>query len=214
MQVVLGVEAGKIRDAMARLARRCLGLLLMLLLGLLLGLGWQSPASATILYTADTSGAVLIQSRWTLRDTERHSWQVITFKRVEPDGREAGLVLRLVGFPGVVELAHPQPIAFVDLKGRSQPAADDSEQISANPPAHVGQYDLQSVLLQLPLERLQLALPLRSGATEIRISPAMLEEWQKVASVRYGELQNSCDKFPVEARQNPAFPAWVGCSAQ
>jgi hypothetical protein len=194
----------------AQFARHCLGLLLVLLLGL----GGQSPASATLLYTADSSGAVLVQSRWTLRDTERHSWQVIAFKRVEPDGREAGLVLRLVGFPGVVEIVHPQPIGFVDLKGQSQFAVDASDQISAHPPAHVGQYDLQSVLLQLPFERLQLELPLQSGTTGIRVSPAMLEEWQTVASVLYRDLQNSCDKFPVEARQNPAFPAWVGCSAQ
>lgn len=185
---------------------RCLGLLA------LLGLSWvgfPSPASAALLYTADTSGSVLVQSRWTLRDAERHSWQVIAFKQVQPDGRAEGLVLRLVGFPGVVAIAHPQSIAFVDLKGRAQVAVDRSD--LAAMPSHVGQYDLQSVLLQLPLERLQLEIPLLSATVGLRISPAMLEEWQYVASVGYRDLQTACDRFPIEARQNPAFPAWVNC---
>jgi hypothetical protein len=184
---------------------------------LLLGIGWlgTNSANAAVLYTADTSGAVLVQSRWSLRDTDRHSWQVIVFKQVQPDGREADLLLRLVGFPDVVALAHPQPIAFVDLKGQSQIADDRSDQISADVPPHVGQYDLQSVLLQLPFERLQLEMPLlHSAGASIRISPAMLEEWQKIAALHYRDLQQACDKFPREARQNPAFPAWVGCSRE
>jgi hypothetical protein len=187
------------------------------LTALVLWLGWQgvNPADAATLYTADTAGAVLVQSRWTLRDSDRHSWQVIVFKQVQPDGREAGLVLRLVGFPSAVEIVHPQPIALIDLKGRAQFAADYSDQISANPPSHVGQYDLQSVLVQLPFERLQLEVPLlNSGAAKIRISPAMLEEWQHIAALHHSDLQHACDKFPVEARQNPAFPSWVGCSTE
>lgn len=187
------------------------------LIALLLGIGWlgANAVDAAVLYTADSSGAVLVQSRWSLRDTDRHSWQVIVFKQVQPDGREADLVLRLVGFPGVVELAHPQPIAFVDLRGQSQVATDRSEQISAHVPPHVGQYDLQSVLLQLPFERLQLEMPLlNSAGASIRISPAMLEEWQKIAALHYRDLQHACDKFPREARLNPAFPVWVGCLSE
>ena len=81
--------------------RRVFALFAVSLLAALGGLALLSPpAIATVLYTADTSGSVIVQSRRTLRDQYHYSWQAIAFKPISPDGSGA-LSLRLVGFPGV-----------------------------------------------------------------------------------------------------------------
>ena len=169
------------------------------------------PASATILYTADTSGSVIVQSRRTLRDQNHSSWQAIAFKPVRADGMGA-LSLRLVGFPGVAEIAHPQAITLTNPQGQSLSVADISDQISANlpPQPHVGQYDLQASLPQSIDYRLQLALPTRP-VTLLQLSPALLQEWQTIATIQPRDLIHACTKFPIEAQHHPDFPAWVGC---
>ena len=173
------------------------------------------PAQAAILYNADTSGSVVVQSRRTLRDQGRYSWQVIAFKSVESDQRESQIALRLVGFPGAVEIDPQQPIQLSSSTGKSLAIASIANQIPIKiPQAHVGQYDLQSALAALPLDsRLDLHIPtLNHPEIILPISPALIEEWQTVVNTHYSDLIRACAKFPVEARQNPAFPAWVGCS--
>ena len=174
------------------------------------------PAIAAVLYTADTSGSVIVQSRRTLRDQDHHSWQAIAFKPISPDG-SGGLSLRLVGFPGVVEIAHPQAIVLTNPQGQRIYVADISDQISAQnsvtlpPQPHVGQYDLQASLPQLSIDyRLQLELPTRPPAL-LQLPPALLQEWQTIANTQPSDLIHACTKFPIEAQHNPDFPAWVGC---
>nr|RNJ67444.1 MAG: DUF3122 domain-containing protein [Leptolyngbya sp. IPPAS B-1204] len=184
---------------------------------LFLGLAYSPAAAATVLYTADTSSAVIVQSRRTLRDQDHHSWQVIGFKPIQADGREGGMALRLVGFPGAVEIDHAQPITFTDPKGHTLPVHNISNQIGKDVPLqpHVAQYDLQAVLSELPIDyRLRLEVPtLTPPPVVLQIPPALIQEWQTVVNTHSRDLIDACDKFPAEARQNPAFPAWVGCSS-
>ncbi|MFM7424888.1 MAG: DUF3122 domain-containing protein [Elainella sp.] len=187
--------------------------------GLLLVLGWvwlswATPAEAALLYTADTSGSVIVQSRRSLRDQNRYSWQVIAFKPIGADTREGPLALRLVGFPGAVELRRePARLTAPDQPELEARLADLSSQIPLNSPQpHVGQYDLGTALTQLPANlRLQLQVATRSRPVQLAVSPALLEEWQTVANTHYANVTQACDRFPVEARQNSAFPDWVGC---
>jgi Protein of unknown function (DUF3122) len=176
------------------------------------------PAIATVLYTADPSGSVIVQSRRTLRDQNHYSWQAIAFKPILADGRVGGLALRLVGFPGMVEIVHPQAIVLTRPQGQRILIADISEQISANlpPQPHVGQYDLQAALPQSIDYRLQLELPTRpltQPPTRLQLSPALLQEWQAIANIQPGDVIRACDKFPIEAQHHPDFPGWVGCPA-
>jgi Protein of unknown function (DUF3122) len=181
------------------------------------------PAIATVLYTADPSGSVIVQSRRTLRDQYHYSWQAIAFKPILSDGRVGDLSLRLVGFPGVVEIAHPQAIVLTNPQGQSIFITDISDQISAQsstkvpPQPHVGQYDLQASLSQLSIDyRLQLELPTRpltQPPTRLQLSPALLQEWQAIANTQPHDLIHACHKFPIEAQHNPDFPSWVGCPA-
>lgn len=174
----------------------------------------NSLAIASILRTADTSGAIVVQSRRTLRDSDRQSWQVIAFKRVQPDGLDDSVNLRLVGFSNQIEIAHPQPILLMDIQGRGWTAADVSDQIAvAFPQPTVGQYQLQPVLSELSTDQpLRLEVLTQAGEVIVlRIPPALIQEWQSVASVNASQLVKACDLFPLEARQNPAFPNWTGC---
>jgi hypothetical protein len=200
-----------------RLLKRCLLLLILLSSLLTLSVVYSSAAAATILYTADTSGSVIVQSRRTLRDQERHSWQVIGFKQIQPDGREGEIFLRLVGFPGAVAIDHAQPITLTDPKSHTLSISDISDQIGKDVPLqpHVGQYNLQAALPNLPTDyRLQLQIPtMAPPPLLLQIPPALIQEWQTVVNTRADDVVHACDKFPVEAQQNPAFPAWVDCPA-
>lgn len=175
---------------------------------------FSAPALASILRTADT-GAIVVQSRRTLRDQHRQSWQVIAFKRVQPDAPEEAIYLRLVAFPGSVAIDHPQPILLSNVQGQVWSAADRSDQIalSAQPSVgqSVGQYELQAVLSTLPDQTLRLEVPTLQEAIVLRIPPALIQEWQTVAQSEASQLVKNCDRFPLEARQNPDFPEWTGC---
>jgi Protein of unknown function (DUF3122) len=203
--------------------RRFFAIFAVSLLAVLGGLALLSPpAIATVLYSADTSGSVIVQSRRTLRDQHHSSWQAIAFKPIFSDGRVGALSLRLVGFPGVAEIAHPQAIVLTNPQGQSISVADISDQISAQisanlppqppVPQPVGQYDLQASLPQISIDyRLQLELPTRPP-TLLQLPPALLQEWQTIANTQPSDLIHACTKFPIEAQHNPNFPAWVGCS--
>ncbi|MGJ5633187.1 DUF3122 domain-containing protein [Nostoc sp. CALU 1950] len=66
------------------------------------------PAFAAVAQIEESPGQMLYQSRQNLRDQTGKSWQAIAFKRIHPDG-SAIISLRLVGFPGAMELDHTQP---------------------------------------------------------------------------------------------------------
>ena len=177
-----------------------------------------TPALASILRTAD-SGAIVVQSRRTVRDQHRQSWQVIAFKRVQPDAADEAIYLRLVAFPGSVAIDHPQPILLSNVQGQVWTAADRSDQISvsAQPSIRqsVGQYELQAVLPALSDQTLRLEIPIvDQDAIVLRIPPALIQEWQTVAQTVAEQLVKDCDRFPLEARQNPAFPEWTGCRVE
>jgi hypothetical protein len=159
-----------------------------LLLGLLFWLGGGGlvlPASAVILQQTEAPGQILYQSRQTLKDRTAQGWQAIAFKRIRPEG-ESVLTLRLVGFPGVTDVQHPQPLELVTSLGQRYEAPDITDQVfgSAAPEGNVGQYDLQELLPVLKPEiPLQLFLQATDGTTVvIPVPTGVIQEWQKVAA--------------------------------
>jgi hypothetical protein len=181
-----------------------------------LGGGHLSPSSASILHTADTADAIVVQSRRTLWDAKHHSWQVIAFKRVQPGTAET-IQLRLVAFPNRGKIAHPRPLRLSDIQEHAWLLDDRSEEISAMSTTldSVGQYDLAAVLEQLPTQRLRLEIPIvNHDPIGLRIAPGLIQEWQTVAHTEAGQLIDTCELFPLEARHNPAFPAWTRCQIE
>ncbi len=159
-----------------------------LVLAVLLGLGMLNPSSTTaaIRQLEEAPGQTVYQSRQTLKDQHGNGWQAVAFKRIRPNG-QSSFELRLVGFPGVVEIDRSQPLTLTNSLGKTLTATDVSNTIfteAAKPEPNVGQYDLQPLLPQLQMGiPLKLTLPTLSGeAVSLSISPLLIEEWQTVAS--------------------------------
>lgn len=153
-------------------------------LGLVLWLGGLAiaPAGHAELRLAQEAPDHLLYKSWnTLRDREGRSWQVVLFRRGEPMPAELGL--RLVGFPGAVAIAHPQPLEIESTTGAVLRSPDLFQQDAPAP--SVGQYDLLPLLDQLPSERFQLRVPLTDGtALEIRVPQAVAAEWRAIAQLQ------------------------------
>ncbi|MCC5625334.1 DUF3122 domain-containing protein [Nostoc sp. CHAB 5715] len=88
------------------------------------------------------------------------------------------LRLRLVAFPGVVEIAHPQSLLIETTAGRLLNASDTYA--LAAPVPNVGEYNLTDILPKLPTtDALKLYVPLSSGQQlVVNISNTVVTEWQ------------------------------------
>lgn len=152
------------------------------------------PAFAAVEQIEESPGQMLYQSRQNLRDQTGKSWQASlhrrsfanAFKRIHPDG-SAIISLRLVGFPGAVELDHTQPLTLTTSLGQTLTAKDVSSEISQNTPAlaNVGEYDIQTVLPQLRAEiPLELTLPMVTGSgSNLQIPFTAIQEWQTISAL-------------------------------
>jgi hypothetical protein len=165
------------------------GLLLIsvIVLGLLLVLGVLNPpsAAAAIRQLEEAPGQMVYQSRQGLKDQHGNSWQTVAFKRVRLDGRTS-FELRLVGFPGMVDIDHNQSLTLTNSLGKTLLAEDVSHHIfndGHSSETNVGQYDLQPLLSQLQTEiPLVLLLPiLNHEPVRLAVSPSLVQEWKVVA---------------------------------
>jgi Protein of unknown function (DUF3122) len=148
--------------------------LLAVLICVLLIIGSPFPAFATVTQIEEYPGQMLYQSRQTLRDQTGKSWQAIALKRIHPEG-SAVVSLRLVGFPGAVELDHTQPLTLTTSMGQTLTAKDISSDISQDTP---------TVLPQLQAEiPLHLTLSVVTGsAIELQIPSTAIQEWQTISA--------------------------------
>ena len=160
----------------------------LLLLGafvLLMVIGWGSltppSAVASIRQIEEAPGQMLYQSRHTLQDETGQSWQVVLFKRVKA-GEAKDINLRLVGFPGMAEFAHPQPLKIMTNTGKVLQAEDLFADQS--PGANVGEYNIKDVLSELPTATgVTLSLPMKGDrTTSLRVPSVVILEWQTVAT--------------------------------
>lgn len=156
-------------------------LILTLCVALLIGFSTFSsePAAALVEKEYEAPGQVLYKSRHSLRDRSGNSWQLIFFKRYQDDNLSS-ISLRVVGFPGVVEVAYPQPLQITTSSGEF--SAQDM--FAAESPApNVGQYDLQEILPQLPTtSSIRLLIPNQKTGYPVRIPGSLVLEWQSLAN--------------------------------
>ncbi|MCU0517401.1 MAG: DUF3122 domain-containing protein [Oscillatoria sp. Prado101] len=155
-----------------------------LILWLFLGLGNPYPAVAAVSQMEEAPGQILVRSRHTLQDETGKSWQVVLFKRLKA-GEGESLNLRLVGFPGVAEFSHPQPLEITAAKGEALTAADRFA--AGAPAANVGEWDLLEILPQLPKNSpVRLSLPLgQNQSLKMRVPLPVVLEWQDIATRKY-----------------------------
>jgi hypothetical protein len=123
---------------------------------------------------------VIYRSQVKLDDQSGKVWQVVLFKQVYSD-QPSNINLRLVGFPSVGELIHPQPLKITSTTGKVWNAADVFLEEASAPT--VGQYDLTEILPQLPPESLTLSIPLPStNFINIAVPIHVVKEWQSLIS--------------------------------
>lgn len=156
-------------------------LILTLCFALLIGFSAFSsePAAAAVEKEYEAPGQVLYKSRHSLRDRSGNSWQLIFFKRYKEDELNT-INLRVVGFPGVVEVAHPQPLQITTSRGEFSAQDMFAEE---SPAPNVGQYDLQDILPQLPTNSgIRLLIPNQQNGYPVRIPASLVLEWQSLAN--------------------------------
>lgn len=157
-----------------------LGLLLGgLILCLYLMVDNSKPAMASVHTYPEAPGQVMYRSLQSLRDASDNAWQAILFKRIKL-GQVESLHLRLVGFPGVTELAHPNPLQITGGTGEAWTAVDVFAESSL--PANVGEYDLLEVMTELDKNTpLRLSLPLKGErVVDLLVPPFAVREWRRV----------------------------------
>jgi hypothetical protein len=137
------------------------------------------PAIAAVHTYPESATQVMYRSQQSLRDDQDRAWQAVLFKRLQ-HGQVQTLHLRLVGFPGAVEVAHPQPLQITTGTGRVFAAPDRSDQLPL--PANVGEYDFLAVITQLeqaPPLRLSLSL-INDQTVDLLVPPFVVREWLQV----------------------------------
>ena len=150
------------------------GLVLLLLLGQFALT--QEPATAVLRQHQDEPGVMRYHSQQSLLDASGNAWQVVLFKQITP-GQPIRFNLRLVGFPGIAELTHPQPLEISTASGQVLTAADVFGEESPAP--NVGQYNFTEVLSKLQKGYLTLSVPLKSKETlSLKIPESLVTEWQ------------------------------------
>jgi hypothetical protein len=168
--------------------RRLIVSRILILLVVSSGMMWAAPnAWATFTQHEEKPGQILFKAKQTLPDQEGYSWQVIVFRQVYP-GRQDDVYLRLVGFPGMVAIAHDQPLVLRNKKGDSFLAQPDPGELTKNrisPDFHVGQYRLEELVAQLnPTVDWQAVIPTQNQKGRVlNIPSTLIQEWQITASM-------------------------------
>lgn len=154
------------------------GLVLVLLLGQFSLT--QKPAIAVLRQHHDAPGIVRYHAQASLRDELGYAWQVVLFKQLTL-GQPTRYNLRLVGFPGMAELIHPQPLEIITASGQLLTASDVFAQEAPAP--NVGQYDVTDILAQLQSTNfLTLGIPLKGKILSLNIPQSLVVEWQLLAT--------------------------------
>ncbi len=158
---------------------RNLNLILTLLLSLYLIIGNSQPVAASIHTYPESSTNIMYRSQQSLRDLSDRAWQAVLYKRIN-SGKLETLRLRLVGFPGIIKLDHPQKLQITTGTGKLWNAEDVL--VDSSFPSNVGEYDFLEVMTKLesnaPL-RLNLSLQGETKA-EIVVPIFAVKEWRRL----------------------------------
>lgn len=140
-----------------------------------------SPAAAVLREHHESPGVQAYHAQSSLKEQQGYTWQVVLFPEPVSDNLVTKYHLRLVGFPGIAEFIHPQPLKIITASGQVLNAAD---LITISSPApNVGEFDLTDVLPILPGKgSLKLSTILR-GERDLYLSipESTLIEWQWLA---------------------------------
>ncbi len=135
------------------------------------------PAAAVLRQHHETPGVLRYHAQNSLQDKQGMTWQVVLFPEYQ-----SNLVtkyhLRLVGFPGIAEFIHPQPLEIITANGQVLNAADLLTVFSPAP--NIGEFDLTDILPILPEKgSLTLSAILQGNQDlSLKIPESTIIEWQ------------------------------------
>ena len=135
-----------------------------------------SSATALLRQHHETPGVLRYHAQDSLKDRNGNTWQVLLFPE-NNQNEQTTYYLRLVGFPGVNSFNHPHSLEILTSQGKVFTATDAYAQSAPAP--NVGQYDLTSIISQLPgKQSLKLSVPLQDNQElALKIPPEVLTEW-------------------------------------
>ncbi len=141
-------------------------------------ISFSPTASASIHRYPDGENAVLYRSTQSLRDRSDLSWQLVLFKRLKSNQLDT-IHLRIVGFPGRVNLPHRVPLKITTTTGETWLSEDV---VDLSLPNNVGEYDVLEMITQLQKDiPLNLFVTLQEDqVAELVIPPFVVKEWRKV----------------------------------
>ncbi|MDJ0902288.1 MAG: DUF3122 domain-containing protein [Xenococcus sp. MO_188.B8] len=134
------------------------------------------PAEAVLRQHHESPGVLRYHVHNSLQDKQGMTWQVVLFTEKQSDVTKYHL--RLVGFPGITQFIHPQPLEIITTNGQVLNAVD---LLSISSPApNVGEFDLTDILPILPEKgSLKLSIILQENHDlSLKISESILIEWQ------------------------------------
>lgn len=144
-------------------------------------LGVSTPALALLREHHQSPGVLRYHAQHSLQDKEQRAWQIILFPE-DINSTTTRYSLRLVGFPDLVEVVHPQPLEIITSQGQTFTAPDVFP--TATPAINVGQYELTDLIPLLPPKG-SLTLVLSTIDSEqknkdvsLKIVPSILSEWR------------------------------------
>ena len=136
-------------------------------------------ALASIHTYPESSAQIMYRSQQSLRDISDRAWQAVLYKRIT-SGQLKTLRLRLVGFPGIIKLAHSQKLQVTTGTGKVWNAKNVL--LDSYFPPNVGEYDFMEVMKNLDYDTpLRLHLSLQdSSRAEIVVPIFAVKEWRQL----------------------------------
>jgi hypothetical protein len=141
----------------------------------------SSPAQALLREHHQSPGVLRYHAQHSIKDKQQRAWQIVLFTE-DQNSPVTKYYLRLVGFPGLVEFAHPQSLELITSEGTELIASDVYGK--DNPANNVGQYDLTDIMSQLPINgSIKLVFSLLNPDQTVqdqslKISSNIMTEWQ------------------------------------
>ncbi len=138
------------------------------------------PAAAVLREHHESPGVLRYHAHTSVKDNKGMTWQVVLFPEYQSN-KVVKYHLRLVGFPGIAQFIHPQPLEIITSRGEVLSAKDMLSDSSFAP--NVGEFDLTSLLPILPSKgSLKLATILDDGSDlSLSIPESTLIEWEWLA---------------------------------
>lgn len=150
-----------------------------LVLSVYLIIGNSQPVEASIHTYPESSTQIMYRSQQSLRDLSDRAWQTVLYKRIK-SGKLETVRLRLVGFPGLIELTHPQELQITTGTGKVWNAEDIL--VDSSFPPNVGEYDFLEVMKKLESNTpLRLNVSLQGQQTAELVVPIFaVKEWRRL----------------------------------